>query len=210
MYVPRHFAVDDPATLFALIEAHPFALMVLQMEDGLEAAHLPFVLDRDRGPQGTLRCHVARANPIWKACDGQVSALIVFGGQNAYVSPDWYVESEHQVPTWNYAAVHVSGRPQIMADDAVRGVLDDLSAQFENALLPKKPWTSDKLPESLFTGLRKGIVGLDIPIDTIQGKWKLSQNKKPGDIAGAADALDALGGEANSAIARMMRAAAPA
>lgn len=209
MYVPRHFATDDRDTLFDLIEAHPFALMVLAPKAGetaMEAAHLPFVLDREKGPHGTLRCHVAHANPIWKACDGTASALIVFGGQNAYISPDWYA-SEHQVPTWNYAAVHATGCPRVLDDDAVMRMLDDLSAQFEEKLLPKKPWTVGKLPEKLYGGLRKAIVGLEIGIGSLTGKWKLSQNKKPEDVEGAAGALQALGGESNLAVAAMMRAA---
>ncbi|MFO7481257.1 FMN-binding negative transcriptional regulator [Oceanibaculum nanhaiense] len=206
MYVPRHFATDDPDALFDLIEAHPFALMVINTETGMEAAHLPFLLDRKAGPHGTLRCHVAHANPIWKACDGTASALIVFGGQNAYISPDWYA-SEHQVPTWNYAAVHATGKPRVTDDIAVMQMLDDLSAQFEEKLLPKRPWTTGKMPEKLYTGMRKAIVGLEIGIESLTGKWKLSQNKKPEDVEGAAGALEALGGEANLAIAAMMRAA---
>ncbi|KZD12596.1 FMN-binding negative transcriptional regulator [Oceanibaculum pacificum] len=206
MYVPRHFAVEDRDALFGLIEARPFALMIMQLESGLEATHLPVILDRERGPHGTLRCHVAKANPVWKACDGNASALIVFGGQNAYISPDWY-ESEQQVPTWNYAAVHATGQPRILEDAAVIGVLDDLSAQFEEKLRPKQPWTSDKLPEDFYRGMRKGIVGLEMEIQSLQGKWKLSQNKKPADIAGAADALAALEGEDNAAVAAMMRKA---
>src|SRR4051812_7081427 len=122
MYVPPHFAESDPAKLHAFIEGHGFGLLVSQVGGVPFASHLPFVLDRTAGPHGTLVGHMARANPHWRELGGQ-TALAVFAGPHAYVSPTWY-EAENVVPTWNYVAVHATGRASVVEDASA--VLDIL------------------------------------------------------------------------------------
>jgi len=203
VYVPSHFAEDDWVVLLDTIEAYPFGLLVLSCPHGLEAAHLPFVVKRSGEDKGLLRCHVARANPIWKGVHNDSTALAVFSGPHSYISPDWY-DSKHQVPTWNYVAVHVTGIPRLMEDWEVIDVLDDLS-EISESRLAKSPWTAGRLPQQVYKGLRKGIVGIEIGIESMQGKWKLSQNKTPADRRRAALALDALRDENSHGIADLMR-----
>lgn len=206
MYVPKHFQQDDRETLFDTIATHSFGLLVLQSPSGPQAAHLPFVLYRDIGPQGCLRCHVARANPIWRNVETEPNALAVFLGPHTYISPDWY-ESAHQVPTWNYAAVHVTGASRLLEDDELMRLLEALIEKHETPL-PKLPWTTDKLPPLLYAKLRKAIVGIEIPIDTVQGKWKLSQNKTRSDRTRAAAALAESESENSQTVSDLMCAAA--
>ena len=202
MYVPSHFAQTDQNRLYDLIEAYPFGLLVMNVAKSIEAAHVPFFLDRE---QNTLRCHVAKANPIWQAANTQTksNALAIFSGPHAYISPDWYT-TPGLVPTWNYAAVHVYGRPRLLQDAELMQLLDDLSAASENHLLPKPPWTIDKVPADMYSKLRQAIVGIEIPCSEIQGKQKLSQNRRPADKQGAIDALQALTGENHLAVAELM------
>jgi transcriptional regulator len=205
MYIPDHFREDDPKALARLIDAHGFGMLIAPVDGGLEIAHLPFLVDAEDGERGTLYAHVALANPIHKAFDGSTAAVAVFMGANAYVSPDWY-KNRVAVPTWNYAAVHVHGRPVRLEDADLTHLLQRLSAKHEAALAPKTPWTIGKLPEKMFSGLKKAIVGFAMPIERLEGKLKLSQNRQEADRKGVIAALDALGGENATAVAAMMRA----
>ncbi|MCC7017689.1 MAG: FMN-binding negative transcriptional regulator [Rhodospirillales bacterium] len=205
MYLPRHFANADLGRLHDLIEERVFGLLVIFRDGAPDVAHIPFVLDRGEGSCGRLRGHFARANPIWRAFDGAAEALAVFAGPDTYVSPDWYV-TPHQVPTWNYIAVHAAGRPRVMDDEAqVRRLLEDLSAHSEARLPGKKPWTVDKLPAEIYAGLTKGIVAFEMPIGRIEGKWKLNQNRAEADRRGVVAALEALIDPNARAIAAAMR-----
>ena len=205
MYLPKHFAKGEIAQLHDLIEDRVFGLLIVPNQGAPDVAHIPFVLDRGEGKHGRLRGHFARPNPIWRALDGRAEALAVFAGPGAYVSPDWYATS-NQVPTWNYIAVHASGRPRVMADDGdVRRLLEDLSARSEARLPGKKPWTVDKLPAEVYARMRRGIVAFEMPIERIEGKWKLSQNRAEADRQGAASALEALDDPNARAVARAMR-----
>jgi len=209
MYTPNPFAlpVDQPAAAHAVITDNPFAAMVLTGAEGIEAIHIPFLLDAARGPHGTLRAHVARANPVWKHF-GNEAAMVIFWGPHAYVSPDWYV-SEGLVPTWNYVAVHAYGVPQIVDDhDQVAALLADLSAASEQTLTPKAPWTIDRVPLDQRAALMRGIVAFEIPITRLEAKQKLSQNRTPEDIAGVATGLRTTGGDANTTVADLMEKAA--
>jgi transcriptional regulator len=164
------------------------------------------VLDRGEGSQGTLRGHFARPNPIWRAFDGAAEARAVFSGPDTYISPDWYV-SRHQVPTWNYIAVHAWGRPRVLEDAAdVRRVLDDLSARNEARIAGKKSWTVDKLPAETYDKMTRGIVAFAMPIDRIEGKWKLNQNRTEADRRGVIAHLEASADANARAIAAAMRA----
>ena len=203
MYVPRHFAVDDRARILELVQSHPLATLVTLMDGSLEATHVPVVFDADRDKHGTVRFHLAGANPMAKVLDGTREAMLVFTGSHTYISPDWY-ENENLVPTWNYAAVHVWGNPVPMEDGPLCQLLDDLSAEQERNIPDKRPWTSDKLPDDLYEKMRRAIVGFNMIIDRVDAKWKMSQNRTGGDRAGVVSALAALGGEQNHAVAATM------
>lgn len=205
MYLPKHFAEPDLARLHDLIEGRVFGLLIVIRDGVPDMAHIPFVLDRGEGSQGTLRGHFARPNPIWRAFDGAAEARAIFSGPDTYISPDWYV-SHHQVPTWNYIAVHAWGRPRVLEDAAdVRRVLDDLSARNEARIPGKKPWTIDKLPAEVYDKMTKGIVAFAMPIDRIEGKWKLNQNRTEADRRGVIAQLEASDDPNARAIAAAMR-----
>jgi transcriptional regulator len=172
MYVPPHFAVVELPTLHAFIDRHPFGLLVSQLDGAPFATHLPFLLDRQASPRGTLLGHVARQNPQWQPLAGQ-QVLCIFSGPHAYVSPTWY-QSEKVVPTWNYAAVHVYGRVRLIEDpDALIALVGRLTDRFEHDM--PAPWSFD--PDGPFVRkLATQIVGFSVEIDWIEGKWKLNQN----------------------------------
>lgn len=207
MYVPRHFAEQDRAAVDTLVESHALGILVVAVDGRLEATHVPVVLDRDAGAHGALRFHLARENPTCDVLDGGQEALVIFAGPNAYVSPDWYAK-EGQVPTWNYAAVHAYGRPRPLDDAALCRLLDDLSAVNE-AMLPKRPWTTDKLDPETYAKMRRAIVGFVLPIDRLQGKWKMSQNRSRADRAGVVSELERLGDDAGLAVAAAVAARMP-
>ena len=207
MYIPAPFAFppEDPAALFDVMAAHPFAVLTVTMDGALEAVHVPVLVDRDRGPHCTVRAHVARANPIWRAF-GAGEALVVFQGPHAYVSPDWYA-TQGLVPTWNYVAVHAYGIPRIVDDPkVVLKTLANLSAASEATLAPKAPWSMDTVPQSQLDALRNGIVAFELPLTRLEGKRKLSQNRTAQDVAGVESALRARGGEGNCAVADQIAA----
>ncbi|MBA4064988.1 MAG: FMN-binding negative transcriptional regulator [Isosphaera sp.] len=205
MYVPPHFAETDRDTLHAFIERHSFGLLVSDVDGGPFATHLPFLLDRAAGPHGTLVGHVARANPHWTELAGQ-TALAVFTGPHAYVSPTWY-EADNVVPTWNYVAVHARGRAALVEDpgellDIVRRSVAVYEAGFPN------PWSLD--PTGPFVDrLLAQIVGFRIEIAGIEGKWKLSQNHPAERREKVIRALEADGGSDAAAVAGLMRATLP-
>ncbi|MCK6450377.1 MAG: FMN-binding negative transcriptional regulator [Alphaproteobacteria bacterium] len=201
MYVPGHFKQDDQAAMHALMQAHPFALLVSVVDGAPFATHVPVVLDPAWGARGTLRMHVARANPHWRGLETDPACMLVFQGPNAYVSPGWY-DKHPAVPTWNYVAVHAHGRARAMDDGALRRLLDDLSAIHEASQL--EPWTSAKLTEEWFANMRKAVVGLEVEIERLEGKFKLSQNRPEGDRRNVIQALSR-GNEGARAIAAMMR-----
>ncbi|MEP7282141.1 MAG: FMN-binding negative transcriptional regulator [Rubrivivax sp.] len=189
MYQPAHFAQDDPAALAALMRAHPLATLVHTGPDGLDADHLPFEWDPE---QRTLRGHVARANPLWRHADGQ-SVLAVFGGPDAYVSPNWYPSKalHHKVvPTWNYAVVHAHGRLRAI-DDApwLQAFVTRLTARHE-AASPAASAIADAPPEFIAQMLR-AIVGIEISVQRLSGKFKLSHNRDAADRAGVVAGLGA-------------------
>jgi transcriptional regulator len=164
---------------------------------------VPVVLDAQRGALGSLRFHLARANPTSKALADKREVLMVFTGPHTYISPDWYA-NENLVPTWNYAVVHAYGTPRTVDETELRRLLDDMTASQEDGLA-KKPWTTDKMPSDLVDKLCKAIVGFDLLITELQGKWKLNQNRGADDRTGVVSALEKLGGESNLAVAGTMR-----
>ncbi|MZR29448.1 FMN-binding negative transcriptional regulator [Sneathiella litorea] len=187
MYVPPHFSVPGKETLTRLLPEASFALLVSTGEDGAPvASHLPFSYDEDRGEYGTLIAHMARANPHGKLLEkGQ--ALVIFQGPHAYISPSYYATNVN-VPTWNYVAVHAYGMPSIIEDrEKVRTVLDQLTMDNEKGTA--QPWSADQLDQKRLDGLMRGIIAFEIPIDRLEGKAKLGQNKSAEDQAGVEAAI---------------------
>ena len=187
MYNPSHFRVDDATRLHDLIDAHPFGMLVARTADGAEVAHVPFVLDRNRGPYGTLRLHVARANPMGRAVLEANDVLAVFRGPDAYVSASWYEKPREEVPTWNYAVVHAHGRAAgPMPKDELRRLLIDIAARNEKG---DAAWRLDRLDPSFVDELLGQIVGFSIEIARLDGKFKLSQNRSDEDRRRVREAL---------------------
>jgi transcriptional regulator len=173
MYIPEAFAEADLSKLHAFIEQNSFGLLVSQVEGLPFATHLPFLLERSTGPNGCLLGHMARANPQWQEAGGQ-RVLAIFSGPHAYISPTWYA-SEQVVPTWNYVAVHVYGRFQIIDnEEAVRKVLEKSVGVYEQAM--PQPW-SFAGAEGYVRRRQAQIVAFRIEIEKIEGKWKLNQNQ---------------------------------
>ena len=196
MYQPPHFREDRIEVQHDLIRAHPLGLLITAGPGGLMANPIPFVLDAAASERGTLRAHLARANPQWRDLGAVEECLVVFQGPQAYVTPSWYAtkqETGKVVPTWNYATVHAWGRPQIMDSEGwLRSQIDALTAQKEE---PRAlPWQVADAPEAFVAAQIKGIVGIEIPIARIEGKWKVSQNRPEADRAGVFQGLQAEGG----------------
>ena len=187
MYLPRHFAQDDPAQLQALMQAHPLATLVSSGPDGLTADHVPLEYD---AAAGTLRGHVARANPLWQHADGQ-PVLAVFGGPQGYVSPSWYPsKAEHHkvVPTWNYAVVHAHGSLRVVQDAPwLHALVSRLTGHHESGR--PTPWAVADAPDDYIAQMLRAIVGIEIPVTRLLGKWKLSQNRSTADRQGVAQGL---------------------
>lgn len=204
MYVPADFAETGLHRLHDLMGRFDFALLVVGDEGGApEAAHIPFMLNADRGPRGTLVAHMARANPLWRCFGADSEALIVFQGPHGYVSPRWYAEPAASVPTWNYAAVHAYGIPRLVEDPAaVRAILERL-VEIQETGRPR-PWRMAEARPGLIDAMARAIVAFEIPIARLEGKLKLSQNKAAADRAGVTAALTAAGDEASLALAALM------
>jgi transcriptional regulator len=202
MYRPAAFAIDDRGAIHAVIRKHVFATVAAIIDGAVAFAYAPVVLDEKKN---AVRFHLARLNPVATVPDGTPLALS-FLGPDAYVSPDWY-ETQGRVPTWNYVAVEGRGLARRVDGEALRQMLVDLSAAEEEKLLPKKPWTIDKVQESKMDGLLAAIVGFEVVFDALEGKLKLSQNVSPTDIAGVIDGMEARGDAASTAVVRAMRAA---
>lgn len=214
MYQPAHFRVDDPAQQHALITAHPFATLVVPVENGLAINHLPLLHD---AAQGRLLGHVARANGVWREV-ARAEAVAIFHGPQAYVTPGWYPSKrEHGkvVPTWNYAVVHVHGRLRWTDDDTwlhalVTRLTDAHEAVHAQALRergiePPPAWRVDDAPADYLASMRRAIVGLEFEITRIEGKFKLSQNRPATDLDGVLDGLTARGDAASEAITAASR-----
>jgi transcriptional regulator len=192
MYLPPHFREERISVLHSLMRERPLATLVTLGSEGLNANHIPLIVDPDPAPYGTLLGHVARPNRLWR--DSDPSVLVIFAGPEHYISPNWYPAKQEDgrvVPTWNYAAVHAHGTLQIHEDrewlkSLVSRLTDIHEAQFE------KPWSVSDAPEEYIDGLLKGIVGIEIRIERLEGKWKMSQNRSSTDQAGAAEGLAAM------------------
>jgi transcriptional regulator len=209
MYVPRHFEVSDTAWCHALMRAQSFAVMITADDAGAPfATHLPFLLDAARGPLGTLRGHVARANPHWRFLAAGRPTLVVFAGAHAYVSPAWYA-THPSVPTWNYVAVHATGAGALVEDPArVKALLADLVRAYEGEGRPAA-WSFASLADDYVAGMQRGIVAFEIPIERLEGKAKLSQNRDAVDQGRTREALAGADDPLARAVAAMMAGGPP-
>lgn len=207
MYIPPAFREDRIEALHELIRLHPLGLLTTSGASGLAATPLPFLVDAGEGGNGILRAHLARANPHWRELQGGADCLVVFMGLQGYVTPSWYPtkqETQKVVPTWNYVCVQAWGRPRIVEDAAwLRRQLDDLTRTREGAR--PEPWAVNDAPEEYIAAQMKAIVGIEIPIDRIEGKWKLSQNRPAADRTGVVAGLnDPQDPDKNEAMAQLM------
>ena len=185
MYQPSAFREERLETLHALIRAHPLATLITTGTGGLIANLVPFTL-ADTGDRGTLRAHIAKANDQVDALKAGAETLVVFHGPEAYITPSWYAsKKEHGrvVPTWNYAVVQVRGTPRVIDDTAwLRAQIGDLTSAQENQR--SEPWNVTDAPEPFIEGQIRAIIGVEIPIVSIEGKWKVSQNRSAADRQG--------------------------
>ncbi len=207
MYQPPHFIEDRLDVLQAVIAGHPLGLLISQGGHGLSADPVPFLLDADRGRFGTLRAHIARANPLWQGQDPDREVLVVFQGPQHYTSPGWYAtkaETHKVVPTWNYVMVQAYGHLKPIEDPAwLRQQIEDLT-QSQEAHRPE-PWQVSDAPTPFIEAQMRGIVGLEIAIDRLIGKVKVSQNRPKADINGVVSGLEAEGSEAALKMANWVR-----
>jgi transcriptional regulator len=207
MHQPAQFREDDLAVQHALIRAHPLGLLISTGPDGIIANPVPFLLYPEDGERGTLRCHLSRANEQWQALAASPEVLVVFQGVERYITPSWYpAKTAHGkvVPTWNYAIVQARGRAVLHHDAAwLHAHVSALSAT--NEANRAEPWAVGDAPEAFIAGQLKGIVGIEIAIAGLEGKWKASQNRAIADRAGVAEGLLAEGDEVSLAMAAMVR-----
>lgn len=194
MYVPGHFAETDAEALARLIADNGFGVLVTVAEGRPFASHIPFLYEKDRQ---ILLAHVARANPQWRHFSSEADVMVVFQGPHAYISPSWY--RAPGVPTWNYAVVHIYGRARALEEASeVKAVVEKLTAKHESH--HERPWTPAYDPRML-----NAIVGIEVAITEVQGKFKLSQNRPAGDRASVMERLDSSGSEVNQAVAALMK-----
>ena len=207
MYQPPHFREGDLVTQHALIRAHPLGLLITAGPGGPMANPVPFLLDSGMSTRGTLQVHVAKANPQWREIAAGAGPLVVFQGADSYITPSWYAtkqETGKVVPTWNYAIVQVRGTARVVSDgDWLRTQIGKLTGGHEGKR--SAPWTVEDAPETYIASQIKGIIGVEIEITDIDGKWKVSQNRPASDIAGVEAGLqDPSEAHANAEMAELV------
>ena len=206
-YLPSHFKVTDPATLYALVRDYPLATWVVPAQGKLLVNHIPFLLDETRGEHGTLVGHVARANPVWQALQaGPVSGVAIFSGPQAYVSPNWYPSKQthgKEVPTCTYVAVHAHGVAQVV-HDALRllHIVTRLTQRHEAS--QAAPWSVSDAPADYINKMLSAIVGIEIPVQRWVGKWKACQDEPVPEQRGVVAGLSTHGGESEARMAQLI------
>ncbi|ADO74646.1 Negative transcriptional regulator, family protein [Stigmatella aurantiaca DW4/3-1] len=201
MYTPPHYKEERPEVLQALIHQHSFGLLISSGPHGVEATHVPFLLEVEGPGPGRLLAHLSRANPQWRHLEEAGEVLAIFSGPHAYISASWYTERT-DVPTWNYVAVHASGRARVMEGDRLRSLLDRMSRRYEQT--SAAPWSLEDVPEASLQAMTKGIVGIEIDITRLQGTQKLSQNRSAEDQQRVIHELKARGSQDDLALAALM------
>lgn len=203
MYTPSSFVENDLSILHSCIEQNSFATLITTEPSGPAASHLPLLLDRSAGPNGTLIGHMARANPQWKNLAGK-EALAIFQGPHAYISPAW-LQERNVVPTWNYVAVHVSGNVQIVEEPTALLDIVRRYVEFYESPMPE-PWQLDSTEPDFTASLLNAIVGFTIEVASLEGKWKLSQNHNEGRRQRVIKGLKTRSDENSTRIAELMQA----
>lgn len=201
MYLPEQFKETSPERIAALIESHSFGMLVTAPEGAPFVSHLPFIFDRFAGSKGKLFCHMARANPQWQHLSTAGEALVVFQGPHAYVSPSWY--SSPGVPTWNYAVVHLRGKPRIIESESeLESLLERLTHVYESNM--PNPWNTELAGERR-AKLLNAIMGIEIEVMGIQAKFKISQNRPLEDQRSVIEQLAHSGNQVDAAMANLMK-----
>jgi transcriptional regulator len=207
MYVPRHFEETRIEVLHGLIRHHPLGALVVTTPDGLDANHVPFEIDPQPQPFGTLRCHVARANPLWRQLTAAPQVLVIFQGAESYVSPNWYASKQEHgkvVPTWNYAAVHAYGAAAVTHDAQwLRQLLEGLTNRHEQQRA--EPWQVSDAPAEFVEKQLGAIVGVEILLARLVGKWKMSQNRSVVDRRSVIAGLEREGTAAQAEVAAQIK-----
>jgi transcriptional regulator len=202
MYIPKSFSEPDQNVLHEFMEQHSFAALVTSNNGQLVATHLPFYLDRSRGEHGTLVAHMARANPQWKDIGTEQEALVIFQGPHAYITPSWYEPVPTNVPTWNMTIVHAYGVPRLIEDhDEMYAMLTRLVNDNEGGF--ESPWNIQN-SEAYVHKTIAAIVGLEVPITRLEGKFKLSQNRSETDQQHVIEALSKSENETDRQVADLM------
>jgi transcriptional regulator len=200
MYIPASFKMEDKQVIYDFMEQNSFAILFTYFNDLPYATHLPFLLDRS---EGCLYGHMAKANPQWHEINDDV--LVAFHGPHAYISPSWY-ETDQAVPTWNYAAVHVTGKFILIEDhNELKKILDRTANSYESSM--PQPWSMSSLDPKLLSALSDAIVGFKIEILKIEGKWKLSQNHSEDRREKVIQALETKQDDNSKRIADLMKSA---
>jgi transcriptional regulator len=207
MYLPQVFEETRLEALHQLIRSHPFSTLLIHTPSELVANHIPLVLDAQAGPHGTLRGHVARANPVWKQFGSPVAAMAIFQGPLSYITPSWYPSKQADgkvVPTLNYAVVHAAGHPRAVENAAwLLQHVTQLTALQEAA--QASPWQVSDAPADYIKQMLGQIVGIEMPISKLQGKWKVSQNRAMADRLGVVAGLQSQATEGSRAMAELVR-----
>ncbi len=206
MYEPPLHRNENLPELHALIKERVFGLLISTSAEGLVANSVPFVLYPAASRLGTLKVHIARGNSQWRDLEASPDALVVFQGRDHYITPSWYEtkrETGKVVPTWDYTMVQAKGRAKIMDDAWLARQIEELTQTLE--LRRERPWAVGDAPADFIAMQRRAIVGIEIEIVDIRGKWKTSQNRNAADRAGVVAGLDALGDEESRAMAEIVR-----
>ena len=212
MYIPSHNAETRLPVLHKMMAEHPLAAVVTLGADGLIATHMPLVLEADGSEFGVLKGHVSRANLQWRTTNPDIDALAIFAGPQHYISPNWYpgkLDDGKEVPTWNYVVVHAYGPLRIVEDaDWMVAHLNSLVNTHE--ALFTAPWKVDDAPADFIASLMRGIVGFELPIRRLEGKWKMSQNRNEADRNGAIRGLTEIATPESNVMASLISEAARA
>ena len=212
MYIPSSNAEHRPEVMLDYMDAHPLAALVTGSGEGLIATHLPLLVDRTRGPYGTLAGHIARANPQQRQARDGNEALVIFSGHDTYITPAFYPSKARDgkvVPTWNYVAVHAYGTLRFVSDPVeLRRHLEALTSRHEAPR--EQPWAVSDAPDDYIARMLGAIVGVEIEITRLEGKWKMSQNRATEDIDGVIAGLEKSDDAAAREVAGIVRARRPA
>ena len=206
MYCPEHFEQRSIQEMHALIRTYPLATLIMQTSQGIRVNHIPMRLSAEAEPHGVLSGHMPKSNSVWQEHDTDSPAIAVFHGPQAYITPSWYVSTKRHgkvVPTWNYTTVHAHGRVNVIQDRSwLMSHLEQLTDQMESSF--EQPWSVSDAPKDYTDKLVEHLVGIEILIDRLEGKWKVSQNRPTEDRAGVSKGLKDDGGAEASPMSELV------